>query len=54
MQPARARDRARAAPARAIESRFTERTNMWVVYLEAAGILVLVLLLVWWTMKDRK
>jgi len=27
---------------------------MWVIYLEAAGILVLVLLLVWWTMKDRK
>jgi len=28
--------------------------DMWVVYLEAAGVLAVILLLVWWTMKDRK
>jgi len=27
---------------------------MWVIYLEAAGVLVLVLLLVWWTMRGKK
>jgi len=27
---------------------------MWVIYLEAAGILVLVLALVWWTMRGKK
>jgi len=27
---------------------------MWVIFLEAAGILVLVLVLVWWTMRGRK
>jgi hypothetical protein len=31
-----------------------ERVIMWVIYLEAAGILLLVLFFVWWTMKDRK
>ena len=43
-----------AASSAAIESRLTERQGMWVIYLEAAGILALVLFLVWWTMKDRK
>jgi len=27
---------------------------MWVIYLEAAGILVLVLALVWWTLRGKK
>jgi len=27
---------------------------MWVIYLEAAGVLLLVLLFVWWVMKDTK
>jgi len=27
---------------------------MWVILLEAAGVLTLVLLLVWWTMRGRK
>jgi hypothetical protein len=26
---------------------------MWVVYLEAAGILLLVLFFVWWTMRGK-
>jgi len=27
---------------------------MWVIYLEAAGILAVVLGLVWWTMRGKK
>jgi len=27
---------------------------MWVIYLEAAGVLLLVLFFVWWTMRGRK
>jgi len=27
---------------------------MWVIYLEAAGALAIVLLIVWWTMRGRK
>jgi len=27
---------------------------MWVIYLEAAGVLLLVLVLVWWTMRGKK
>jgi len=27
---------------------------MWIIYLEAAGVLVLVLLLVWWTLRGKK
>jgi len=27
---------------------------MWVVYLEAFGILALVLLIVWWTMRGKR
>jgi len=27
---------------------------MWVIYLEAAGVLIFVLLLIWWTMRGTK
>jgi len=27
---------------------------MWVIYLEAAGILVVVSLLIWWTMRGKR
>jgi hypothetical protein len=38
----------------AIECAASERVDMWVIYLEAAGILVLVLALVWWTLRGKK
>jgi hypothetical protein len=44
----------RPAPAAPLESRPTERLSMWVIYLEAAGVLLLVLFFVWWTMRGRK
>jgi len=27
---------------------------MWLIYLEAAGVLVVVLLLVWWTLRGKR
>ncbi|HPU52324.1 MAG TPA: hypothetical protein PK359_12270 [Burkholderiaceae bacterium] len=31
-----------------------ENTGMWLIYLEAAGVLVVVLLLVWWTLRGKR
>jgi hypothetical protein len=46
---------ARPSPAsEALECAPSERANMWVILLEAAGVLTLVLLLVWWTLRGRK
>lgn len=45
---------AAVAEAEALEWRLTGRRSMWVIYLEAAGILALLIVLVWWTMKGRK
>jgi hypothetical protein len=28
--------------------------RMWVIYLEALGVLVMVLALVWWTMRGKR
>ncbi len=44
----------RGASLAALECAASERVDMWVIYLEAAGILVLVLALVWWTMRGKK
>lgn len=32
----------------------TEGRQMWVIYLEAGGVLVVVLLLVWWTLRGKR
>lgn len=32
----------------------TEDRQMWVIYLEAGGVLVVVLLLVWWTLRGKR
>jgi len=32
----------------------TESKQMWVIYLEAGGVLVVVLLLVWWTLRGKR
>lgn len=39
---------------RALECSPLERIDMWVIYLEAAGVLLLVLLLIWWTLRGKK
>jgi predicted nucleic acid-binding Zn ribbon protein len=44
----------RVASARAIEWLALERARMWVIYLEAFGVLALVLGLVWWTMRGKR
>jgi len=44
----------RPASVRTIESGVRERVRMWVIYLEAFGVLALVLVLVWWTMRGKR
>jgi hypothetical protein len=44
----------RLAPGAPLESRATEQRHMWVIVLEAAGVLLLVLFFVWWTMRGKK
>ena len=46
-QAARTRRRQRVAD-------HTENRQMWVIYLEAGGVLVVVLLLVWWTLRGKR
>jgi hypothetical protein len=40
--------------AQAIIARTTRDGFMWVIYLEAAVAVTLVLLIVWWTMRGKK
>jgi hypothetical protein len=45
---------AAATSAQAIIARTTGDSVMWVIYLEAAVAVTLVLLIVWWTMRGKK
>jgi hypothetical protein len=37
-----------------IEFTDSEARQMWVIYLEAFGVLAVVMLLVWWTMRGKR
>jgi hypothetical protein len=44
----------RSKPCATLHSLASEDAGMWVIYLEALGVLVMVLALVWWTMRGKR
>jgi hypothetical protein len=45
---------ARRRAGRALHCAILEDARMWVIYLEAVGVLAMVLALVWWTMRGKR